>query len=81
LRYYCIVPEHGDVRVRIQHLDRQLYLQRIWQSESLLCVALLPLAKDIIVLDLFREVLAPNGKRELNSQGLAIAFIGAFQIE
>ena len=81
LRYYCIVPEHGDVRVRIQHLDRQLYLQRIWQSESLLCVALLPPTNDIIVLDLFREVLAPNGERELNSEGLAIAFIGAFQIE
>jgi ubiquinone/menaquinone biosynthesis C-methylase UbiE len=81
LRYFCIVPEHGDVRVRIQHLDRQLYLQRIWQSESLLCVALLPPTNDIIVLDLFREILAPNGERELSPEGLAIAFIGAFQIE
>jgi SAM-dependent methyltransferase len=81
LRYYCMVPKHGDVRVRIQHLDRQLYLQRIWQSESLLCVALLPPTNETIVLDLFREVFAPNGERELSSEGLAISFTGAFQIE
>lgn len=81
LRYYCVVPEQCDVRIRIQHLDRQLYLERIWQSESLLCVALLPATNDIIVLDLFREVSAANGKPELTSGGLALAFIGAFQIE
>lgn len=81
LRYYSVVPEHCDVRIRIQHLDRPLYLERIWQSDSLLCVALLPSTRDIIVLDLFREVSASNGERELSSEGLAIAFVGAFQIE
>jgi hypothetical protein len=81
LRYYCMVPAHRNVRVQIQHLDQQLYLQQIWQSESLLCIALLPSTNDVIVLDLLREVIAPNGEGELNSEGLEVAFIGAFQIE
>ena len=81
LRYYCVVPEQCNVCIRIEYLDRQLYLERIWQSESLLCVALLPATDDIIVLDLFREVTGPSGKRELTSGGLEIAFVGAFQVE
>ena len=81
LRYHCMVPEHSHVRVRILHLDRQLHLQQIWQSESLLWVALLPSSDDIIALDLLREVILPNGECELNSEGFEVAFIGAFQIE
>jgi SAM-dependent methyltransferase len=81
LRYYCVVPEQCKVRIRIQHLDRQLYLEQIWQSESLLCVVPLPPTNEMIVLDLFREVTAPNGKLELSSGGLEVAFVGAFQIE
>jgi SAM-dependent methyltransferase len=81
LRYYCVVPEHCNVRIRIQHLDRQLYLERIWQSESLLCVTLLPATNEIIELDLFREVTASNGKPVLTSGGLELAFVGVFQIE
>jgi SAM-dependent methyltransferase len=80
LRYHCMVPQHKHVRVRIQQLDQPLYLQQIWQSESLLWVALLPPTNDPIVLDLVREVIAPNGEYELNSEGFEIAFIGAFQI-
>ena len=81
LRYYCVVPEHCAVRIRIQHLDRQIYLQRVWQSESLLCVAVLPSTNDTIELDLFREVMTPNKEWEGNSGGLEIAFAGAFQVE
>jgi SAM-dependent methyltransferase len=81
LRYHCAVPEGRHVRIRIQHLDRQLYLQRIWQSESLLWVTLLPSTNSIIVLDLLREVIAPNGECELNAEGLAIAFAAAFPVE
>ena len=80
LRYYCMAPEHCKVRVKIQHLDRQLYLQQIWQSESRLCVALLPPTDDMVVLDLFREVIAESGEWELNSEGLEVAFVGAFQV-
>ena len=80
LRYFCMVPEHSKVRVKIQHLDRQLYFQEIWQSESRLCVALLPPVNDMILLDLFREVIAPNGECELNSEGIEVAFVGAFQV-
>ena len=81
LRYHCAVPEGGHVRIRIQHRDRQLYLERIWQSESLLWVAILPSANDVTGLDLFREVTGPNGEYESNSQGLAIAFVGAFPVD
>jgi SAM-dependent methyltransferase len=81
LRYYCMVPEQTNVRVRIQHLDRELYQQRIWQSESLLWVTLLPCSDETMELDLFREVITRNGEWEPNCEGLEVAFIGAFQIK
>jgi hypothetical protein len=81
LRYHCAVPEGRHVRIRIEHLDRQLYRNEIWQSESLLWVAILPSANDVTGLDLFREVTGPNGEYESNSQGLAIAFVGAFPVD
>jgi SAM-dependent methyltransferase len=81
LRYSCSVPEHSHVRVQVRYLDRQLYVEQIWQQGSYLWVALLPSSSDTIVLDLLREVIAPNGECELNSEGLEVAFIGAFQIE
>jgi hypothetical protein len=81
LRYYCAVPEGGHVRIRIHYRDRQLYLERIWQSESFLWVAILPSANDVAGLHLFREVAGPNGEYESNSEGLAIAFAGAFPVD
>ena len=69
------------MRIRIHYRDRQLYLERIWQSESFLWVAILPSANDAAGLDLFREVAGPNGEYESNSEGLAIAFVGAFPVE
>jgi hypothetical protein len=69
------------VRIRIQHRDQQLYLERIWQSESLLWVAILPAANDVTGLDLFREVTVPTGEYETSPEGLAIAFAGAFPVD
>jgi len=81
LRYYCAVPLQTHVRVRIQHGDRRLYQQQIWQSESFLWVTLFPSSEDIIDLELFREVSAANGEYALTSEGLAVAFVGAFEIK
>jgi SAM-dependent methyltransferase len=81
LRYSCSVPEHCHVRIQIRYLDRQLYVEQIWQAGSYLWVALLPTGNEPIVLDLLREVIAPNGECELNSEGFEVAFTGAFQIE
>lgn len=81
LRYSCVVPEHRHVRIRIRQLERELYLQKLWQFESLLWVAVLPSTSDPTVLDVVREVVAPNGESELNSEGFEVAFAGAFQIE
>jgi hypothetical protein len=81
LRYFCTVPENSHVRIAIRHLDREIHSQHIWQSESLLWVELLPCANEAITLDVLREVVATNGKCELNSEGFEVAYIGAFQLE
>ena len=81
LRYSCMVPENSHVRLAIRHLDREIHVQHIWQSESLLWVELLPCANEAITLDVFREVIATNGKCELKAEGFEVAFVGAFQIE
>lgn len=81
MRYSCMVPEHSRVRIAIRHLDREIYVQHIWQSESFLWVTRLPSCDGTVVLDLFREVITLNGKSELNPEGFEVAFIGAFEIE
>jgi SAM-dependent methyltransferase len=81
LRYSCMVPEHSHVRVAIRHLDREIHVQHIWQLESLLWVALLPCTDEGITLDVLREVIATDGKCELNPEGFEVAFVGAFQIQ
>jgi hypothetical protein len=81
LRYHSAVPEHSRVRIRIRHLDQDLYLQEIWQSESFLWVTVLPSANDVTELELIREVITPSGQCELNSGGLEVVFVGAFEIE
>jgi hypothetical protein len=81
LRYSCMVPENSHVRLAIRHLDREIHVQHIWQSESLLWVELLPCANGAITLDVFREVIATDGKCELKPEGFEVAFVGAFQIE
>ena len=68
------------MRIRIEHLGRQLYLERIWRSESLLWMAILPPANDVTEIDLFREVAGPNGQYESNPKGLAIAYVSAFPL-
>jgi SAM-dependent methyltransferase len=81
LRYYTLVPEHSRVRIRIRHLEQDIYLQEIWQSESFLCVTVLQSSNDVAVLELIREVITQSGQCERNSGGLEVGFVGAFEIE
>ncbi len=81
LRYHCVVAEGSHARIRIEHGDRGLYLEQIWQSESRLWVAILPSAKNGVELDLIREVARPTGQYETTAEGLGIAFAGAFPVD
>jgi SAM-dependent methyltransferase len=81
LRYYCAVAEGCPVRIRIQHGHHLLYLQRVWQSESLLWVEMLPFAHEGIELCIAREVIGQSGECQTTAGGIAIAFAGAFPVD
>jgi ubiquinone/menaquinone biosynthesis C-methylase UbiE len=81
LRYHCVVAEGSHARIRIQHRDRQLYVEQVWQTESRLWVAILPSAKNGAELELIRELAGPSGEYKTTAEGLTIAFAGAFPVD